>query len=147
MPYRRYADFSGRSRRMEYWMFALFTFLVALALVIVMIAAGGMSFLSSIEDPAAPPEAPGPLFWGSLILLGVWGLASFIPSIAVTVRRFHDRDMTGWWVLIFAVLGALPYIGWIASIVQIVIMALPGTPGANRYGDDPLDPVKASVFD
>ena len=43
--------------------------------------------------------------------------------------------------------GVLPYIGWIASIAQIVIMALPGTPGANRYGEDPLDPVKASVFE
>jgi uncharacterized membrane protein YhaH (DUF805 family) len=45
------------------------------------------------------------------------------------------------------VCGALPYVGWIASIANLVIMALPGTKGPNRFGDDPLDPVNASVFE
>jgi uncharacterized membrane protein YhaH (DUF805 family) len=129
---------------MEYWMFTLFTLLVMLALLALMLA-GGFD-LSAFENPETVQAEPGPLFWVGAIGIGVFSLATFIPSIAVNVRRFHDRDMSGWWVVGFAVLGALPYVGWIASIVNIVIMALPGTAGSNRFGDDPLDPMNADVF-
>lgn len=144
LPYKRYADFTGRSRRMEYWMFTLLTTIVALALVMLMIA-GGIGLETLTGASTAPPEL-GTLFYVGAVLLGVFALATLIPGIAVAVRRFHDRDMSGWWVLGFAVLGALPYVGWIASLANVVFMALPGTKGPNRFGEDPLDPNNADVF-
>jgi uncharacterized membrane protein YhaH (DUF805 family) len=144
LPYRRYAEFDGRSRRMEYWMFSLFTLLVMLAFGALMIA-GGFD-LAALENPDVVQAEPGPLFWVGAAGLGIFTLASLIPGIAVTVRRFHDRDMSGWWVIGFAVLGALPYVGWIASIANLVIMALAGTSGPNRFGPDPFDPGSADVF-
>jgi len=87
------------------------------------------------------------LFGGMGILVFIWVLIVFIPSIAVTVRRLHDRDMSGWWYLGFIVAGMIPFIGLIASIALLVLMFLPGTPGANRYGPDPKDPTSAAVFE
>lgn len=146
MPYSRYAEFSGRSRRKEYWMYTLFTFLVMIPFGIMMFA--GMPNLAELGDPAmaASTESPGALFWVGVVGITIFALGSFIPSIAVTVRRFHDRDMSGWWLLGFALLSAIPYVGWLFSIVQIVIMALAGTPGSNRFGPDPKDPGQANVF-
>jgi uncharacterized membrane protein YhaH (DUF805 family) len=144
LPYKRYAEFTGRSRRMEYWMFALFYTLVALALGVLMVL-GGFD-LETLTGSATTAPEPGPLFFVGAGLLGLFVLASIIPGIAVTVRRLHDRDMSGWWVLGFFVLGLLPYVGWIASLVQLVITVLPGTKGANRFGEDPLDPNSAEVF-
>ncbi|WP_367183730.1 DUF805 domain-containing protein [Novosphingobium sp. Chol11] len=132
MPYRRYADFEGRSRRLEYWMFTLFSFLVAMVALAVMVA-GGINFGS--------PEAgmPGPLFYVGLLFLVVWGLGSIIPSIALQVRRFHDQDRSGWLCLF----GFIPYVG---GLIVLVFMCLPGTSGSNRHGPDPKQPGDASVF-
>jgi uncharacterized membrane protein YhaH (DUF805 family) len=144
LPYKRYAEFTGRSRRMEYWMFQLFAVLVMLAFAVLMIA-GGLD-LSALGNPDAPPPEPGPLFWLGAAGIGIFALGTIIPGIAVTVRRFHDRDMSGWWVLGLAVAGAIPVIGLIASIASFVITLLPGTKGPNRFGEDPLDPTRADVF-
>ncbi|HCF24643.1 MULTISPECIES: DUF805 domain-containing protein [unclassified Novosphingobium] len=140
MPYRRYAEFHGRSRRMEYWMFTLFSLIVMAACATLMFA-GGLTFSESGE----PPEF-GVLFWIGAVLFALFALGSMIPSIALTIRRFHDRDMSGWWYLGFIVLGFIPIVGNIASIVNLVIMALPGTQGANRFGDDPINPTSADIF-
>jgi uncharacterized membrane protein YhaH (DUF805 family) len=67
-----------------------------------------------------------------LMLLGLFGLALFIPSIAVQVRRFHDQDRTGWLIL----LGLIPYVG---GLIVLVFMCLPGTRGTNRFGPDPKE--------
>jgi uncharacterized membrane protein YhaH (DUF805 family) len=136
MPFRRYAEFNGRSRRMEYWMFALLNAIVAGVLIALMMA-GGFSFPTMGEDGAVVPQAPGPLFWVGAGLLLVWFLATIVPVIAVGVRRLHDRDMSGWWYLGFIVLSMIPVVGFIASLAMIVIFLLPGTPGPNRYGPDP----------
>ena len=143
MPLRRYAEFSGRSRRMEYWMFALLNVIV-MTVIVTLLFAGGIS-LSALESGAAP-EAPGVLFWVGGLLMGLWVLAIIVPSVAVVVRRFHDRDMSGWWYLGFIVLSMIPVVGFIASIAMLVIFCLPGTPGANRFGLDPKDPSSAEVF-
>jgi uncharacterized membrane protein YhaH (DUF805 family) len=82
-----------------------------------------------------------------LIVLIVWFLAALIPGIAVTVRRLHDREMSGWWYLGFIVLSLIPLVGIIASIAMIVILALEGTDGPNKYGPDPKDPAGAAVFE
>ncbi|MFV0625265.1 DUF805 domain-containing protein [Sphingomonas sp. ac-8] len=115
LPLKRYADFSGRSRRREYWMFQLFYGIVIAVLV-------GLAFL--MGDPNSPATFP-------LILLGLFVLATIVPAIAVQVRRFHDQDKSGWFVLI----NFVPYVG---GIVTFVFMVLPGTRGANRFGPDPI---------
>ncbi len=122
MPLKRYADFSGRSRRKEYWMFALLQLIVIFAIAII----GG------ILGAFSPDASGGMSFGGGLMfgLFGLYALAIIVPSIAVQVRRFHDQDKSGWFVL----LGFIPYIG---GIVVLVFMCLDGTKGKNRFGDDP----------
>ena len=144
LPYKRYFDFSGRSRRMEYWMFTLFCVIVAFVMIALMLA-GGLSFASFVT-PEAAQMSIGPMVFLGGGLLGLFWLGTIIPSIAVVVRRLHDRDMSGWWYLGIVVASMIPLIGVIASIAFIVLMLLPGTPGPNRYGPDPKDPTYAEVF-
>ncbi len=122
LPLRRYADFSGRSRRKEYWMFALLMFIVAVVLVIV---TGGTSSMMD-SGGAAGGATTG---FGSMIL-GLFYLAILIPALAVQVRRFHDQDKSGWFVL----LNFIPFIG---AFIVLIFMCLEGTRGDNRYGPDP----------
>lgn len=126
LPLKRYADFQGRSRRREYWMFALFVFLVAVAWGIVFAVLGG---LSGYENGSGI----GTLGTIWALLGGLAYLAILIPGIAVQVRRWHDRDMSGW----FALLNFIPYVG---GLIVFVFMVLPGTEGENRFGPDPKDP-------
>lgn len=125
MPYRRYADFKGRSRRKEYWMFALLYLIVMVVCSAIMFAGGG--------------GEPGIAFTIGTVLLGLFVLGSFIPALAVQVRRFHDQDKSGWFVL----LNFIPYLG---GLIVLVFMLLKGTDGPNRFGPDPLDPSQAETF-
>lgn len=103
---KKYADFNGRARRKEYWMFYLFNLIFSFAL----------GFLDGLLGTA---------FIGT-----IYALAVLIPTIAVTVRRLHDIDRTGWWVLV----GLIPVIGW---IVLIIFAATDGNEGTNEYGTSP----------
>jgi uncharacterized membrane protein YhaH (DUF805 family) len=108
---KKFADFSGRARRKEYWMWALFYIIGVIVLSIIdgilgLRAANGLGLLS-----------------------GVFMLLNLVPSIAVGVRRLHDRDMSGWFML----LGLVP----LAGIALLVIFCLEGTRGSNKYGPDP----------
>nr|WP_298929313.1 DUF805 domain-containing protein [uncultured Erythrobacter sp.] len=155
LPLKRYADFAGRSRRMEYWMFAVMNFVIS------MVLAGPAAFayfaaIAAVDPTAAGSEAEmaealmggiGTLGWAGLSLYGLYFLAVLIPSIAVVVRRLHDRDMSGWWYLGFIVASLLPFVGILASIGFIVLMFLPGTDGPNRFGPDPKDPSNTEVFE
>ncbi|HUD29402.1 MAG TPA: DUF805 domain-containing protein [Novosphingobium sp.] len=147
MPFRRYAEFNGRSRRMEYWAFTLLNVIVYAVIAVLALAMGfSLSTLTDLESGNASSAALG---GGFMLLMGIGGLyflATFIPGLAVAIRRLHDRDMSGWWYLGFAVLGMIPFVGWIASIAFLVILFLPGTPGFNRFGEDPKDPTGADVF-
>lgn len=131
MPFARFFDFSGRSRRKEYWMFVLLNTIVQIVLVALMFA-GGFSF-----DPYGQGGL-GPLFWLGAGLLGLYGLATVIPSVAVTVRRFHDQDKSGWLTLLVFV----PYLG---ALIVFVFMLLEGTRGPNRYGPDPKEGLPRGV--
>jgi len=124
LPLKRYADFSGRSRRKEYWMFVLGLVIafVALALVEGVLGLGG-----------SVAGVYGPL---TLIL----GIAIIVPSIAVQVRRFHDQDKSGWFVL----LGLIPFVG---GLIVLVFMVLEGTNGPNRFGADPKGVSGPEVFE
>ncbi|WP_338466721.1 DUF805 domain-containing protein [Novosphingobium sp. ZN18A2] len=135
MPFWRYADFSGRSRRREYWMFVLLYFIVY-AVGIALMMMGGFS-MGELEG--APAASPGASFWLGAALVTIFAIGSFIPSIAVQVRRFHDQDRSGWMVL----LNFVPYVG---ALVVLIFMLLEGTRGPNRYGPDPKDPTSADVF-
>lgn len=146
LPFKRYADFQGRSRRMEYWMFQLFNIIVLLVL-------GGPAFFAlSALDPASmgpnddPFAAFGVLGMISFGLIGLYTLIVFIPALAVTVRRFHDRGLSGWIYLALVVAGLIPFIGFIASIAAFVITVLPGNEGQNQYGPDPKNPYDEEVF-
>lgn len=148
LPFKRYAQFSGRSRRMEYWSFALLNFVIYIVLFGIMMA-GGFP-IAAMSDPMAAQQMeatpPGPLFWVGAGLLGLYALAIIVPAIAVVVRRLHDRDMSGWWYLGVIVASMIPFVGFIAGIAFLVLMFLPGTPGPNRFGPDPKDPANAQVF-
>ena len=146
LPFKRYAEFSGRSRRMEYWMFTLLNVIVMSVLAIALLGAGGVAGLFDPNGPADPEAGVAALFGGFGLLMLIYFLAIFIPSIAVTVRRLHDRDMSGWWYLGAIVGGMIPYIGFLISIGFIVLMFLPGTPGPNRFGPDPKGAGEAETF-
>ena len=126
LPLKRYADFSGRSRRKEYWLFYLFQ------LLMYAIAAVPAFLLVASADTTGDAEAQS-VGLGFIAIFGIVFLALLLPSIAVTVRRFHDQDKSGW----FYLLTFIPYVG---GIVVFVMMMLDGTPGPNQYGPDPKDP-------
>ena len=112
---KKYAVFSGRARRSEYWYFVLFHIIVSIVLAIIDVATGSFS-----------PDTGYGLF------SGIYTLAVIIPSLAVSVRRLHDTARTGWWILIVFV----PLIG---AIVLLVFMVLNGKPGQNQYGENPKE--------
>lgn len=125
LPLKRYADFSGRSRRKEYWLWMLFQIVL---LVVVTVAVIGL--FGGLSGGGASDDLLGGLSIGTLVVVGLFFLALFIPNLAVQVRRFHDQDKSGWLVLI----GFIPYLG---GVIMFVFMLLEGTRGPNRYGNDP----------
>jgi uncharacterized membrane protein YhaH (DUF805 family) len=134
MPLRRYADFSGRSRRKEYWMFTLFILLVYAVVGILFVMGANFAALGTGGDPEISV-----IGWIAIALFVIFALAIIIPSIAVIVRRLHDQDKSGWFILIQFV----PYIG---GIVMLVFMCIEGTKGENRFGPDPKGQNIADVF-
>jgi uncharacterized membrane protein YhaH (DUF805 family) len=112
LPLQRYADFSGRSRRMEYWMFT--------------VGVIGASIITSILDNILGLANMLFMYGPFTILLF---LSTIVPSIAAAVRRLHDQDKSGWLVL----LGFIPLI----NLVLLVLLFLEGTKGDNKYGSDP----------
>jgi uncharacterized membrane protein YhaH (DUF805 family) len=115
--FNRYVDFQGRSPRSEYWWFQLFIFLIIIVLMLIAGATGGV---------------------GGILLI-IFYLAIILPSLAVTIRRFHDQDKSGWFIL----LGLIPAVG---GLILLVFMCLKGTEGDNQFGPDPLGNV-AERFD
>ena len=169
MPLRRYADFSGRSRRMEFWMWQLFQVIVYFGIVILAMVMGGGARMRG-GDPTAVAAAGGGMLIVMLLYL-LYVLAVFIPSLAVAVRRLHDTNRTGWWVLaplapylLVIVAGMLalasPDLAPVAGIIGLVAMVavfglaitllvfyfLEGTKGPNKYGPDPKGQDTGEVF-
>ena len=139
-PLKRYVDFSGRAPRAEYWWFYLLTIVV--------------SIVANIVDTIL----------GVPMLSAFVSLGLIIPSIAVTVRRLHDTDRSGWWILLPVAAGILMMVlafgalaaamagggggfggtvliafilAAVAFFTLLIFMILPGTPGPNRFGPDP----------
>lgn len=110
---KKYAVFSGRARRKEYWFFTLINVLISIVLAVV------DNVLGTFNREA-----------GAGLIGGIYSLAVLIPSLAVTVRRLHDTNHSGWWLLI----GLVPCVG---AIVLLIFMVTDSTPGENQYGPNP----------
>jgi uncharacterized membrane protein YhaH (DUF805 family) len=116
-----YVTFKGRARRSEYWFAALFLFLASLAATILDVALFSDQFGEFLEAS------------GGLGVIGVlWALAVFLPSLSLLIRRLHDTNRSGWWVLI----GLVPLAG---AIVLFVFSVLDSNPGENRFGPSPKE--------
>jgi uncharacterized membrane protein YhaH (DUF805 family) len=122
LAWKRAGEFYGRSRRKEYWMFTLFHFLVSLGLLL---------FALAIREMVNGTTA--------LAIYSVYSLLAVIPSTSCSVRRLHDTDKSGWWLLV----SAIPLVG----LIVLVFLVLDGDPGTNGYGSDPKQPAKVSAAD
>ena len=110
---KQYADFGGRARRKEYWMFALFNVIFAIAAML----------LDNLFGMTFGEIGYGPIY-------SLYGLAVFIPGLAVTVRRLHDIGKSGWMILI----ALIPIIG---SIWLLVLLVTDSESGTNKWGPNP----------
>jgi uncharacterized membrane protein YhaH (DUF805 family) len=166
LPLKRYFDFKGRSRRKEYWMYTLFVVIASIVLSILDSILGLGGSATGDTDLSGSSVGVGGAVSGGL-LANVFSLATLIPSVAVSVRRLHDLDRSGWWVLLPAgpmIVGAILMavglmqamgggsagmggaavagmvllgIGAICAIVLLVWFCTSGTAGPNRFGEDP----------
>lgn len=134
----KYVTFSGRASRSEFWWFMLFYWLVLIGVSLLVFGVFG-----TLGGPGNGGLGGGYLF---LVLFGVVFVVLFLPLLSVTVRRLHDRDMSGWWYLLVLILSQVPYLGVLVSIGFLVLMAMKGTDGPNRFGPDPLKPGGADIF-
>jgi uncharacterized membrane protein YhaH (DUF805 family) len=128
MVWKKYAQFDGRSRRKKYWMFILFNILA----IMVLAGIGGAGMAMS-EDNGAFMFIP----------FGVYALAAIIPSLAVATRRFHDIGKSGWMLVLLIVLGIIPFVGIVCSVIQIVFLCQDSQPEVNQYGPNPKFPEQA----
>ncbi|MGI5456824.1 DUF805 domain-containing protein [Streptomyces sp. CA-249302] len=112
---KKYAVFSGRSRRKEYWNFALFVGIIYVVLMVLALATKTAALFA---------------------LVGIFYLAILIPSLAVGVRRLHDTGRSGWWLLF----GIVPIAG---PITLLVFTVSDSQPGANEYGPNPKEAAPA----
>jgi uncharacterized membrane protein YhaH (DUF805 family) len=117
---KKYTVFEGRARRKEFWYFALVNFLIFIPL----------TFIGLIIAVASARSDQFGYFALMFIPLFLYSLFIIIPSIAVTVRRLHDTNRSGWWYLI-------NFVPWVGGIILFVFTVLDGTPGPNQYGPDP----------
>ena len=108
-----YFKFQGRARRKEYWMFTLFSFIIYMILFII--------FAKIMSLPK-----------GYMITAAIYTLAVFFPTLAVTIRRLHDTNRSGWWSL----LVIIPVIG---ILILLIFMLLDSTPSNNNYGENPKE--------
>ena len=125
MPFKRYAEFSGRSRRKEYWSFVL-----AYAVIIGIIDIFNNLILTSASDNNSTGLASISLVISCI--LGLFSLAVFVPMLAVGVRRLHDTGRSGWYLLI-------PLIPLIGSLILLYFQVQDSQPGINAYGPNPKE--------
>jgi uncharacterized membrane protein YhaH (DUF805 family) len=156
-PQKKYAEFSGRAPRAEYWWYVLGLIVAAIVISIIEGIAGVNTMVAGIYGPLTV------LLW----------IGTLVPSIAVAVRRLHDTNRPGWWLLAYFIPYAIGFammgpailnpgnggamasfglgmifflIGFIMAIVILVFTIQEGTKGTNKYGDDPYGADMEKVF-
>ena len=112
---KKYVVFNGRSRRKEFWFFVLINLLISIVLT-------SIDAMLGTFEPAI----------GIGLFGGIYALAVLLPSLAVSVRRLHDSDRSGWWMLI----SLIPLIG---PIVLFIFMVQNSSPGENKFGPNPIE--------
>lgn len=123
--YRNFVNFSGRASRSEFWWYTLFSIIASVVIGLIETALGlGQGTVTSGAGEFSANFAGGPL---SII----WSLLNLLPGLAVSIRRLHDTDRSGWWLFI----ALIPIVGF---ILLIVWYATKGTESANRFGADPF---------
>ncbi len=167
LPLKRYAEFSGRSRRKEYWMWILFSILANIVLSIfdAVLGLGGSATTTTSSAPGAIGAA-GNLSGG--LLSGIFSLAVLLPNLSVSVRRLHDTDRSGWWILLplvpllflaggiiagdafvgvsSMIVAGVAFLGFfISGLLLLVWYCTEGTRGPNRFGDDPKGDLPADL--
>lgn len=110
---KKYVVFSGRARRKEFWFFSLFNILASIVAGVLDVVTGNFNYSAGL----------GPFS-------GLYSLAVLLPSLAVCVRRLHDTNRSGWWLLI----GFVPLLG---ALVLLYFAIQDSTPGQNQYGPNP----------
>lgn len=120
-PYFKYAQFSGRSDRKEFWYFILF-YIVAYSILAIVDGMVFGGYVAMTRDSFSASSS-GPL-------QAIFALGSFIPMLAVTFRRLHDINKTAWWIF----LGLIPLVG---TIILIIWCARKGDPAPNAHGEAP----------
>lgn len=119
--FKKYATFSGRASRSEFWWWYLASTIVSGVLSILMTTTGGLAV-----DQATGQMTPTGGYVAFASILGVWGLATFIPWLALSWRRLHDSNRSGG----FFFLGLIPFVGW---IIMLVLYLMPSDPAGARF--------------
>lgn len=147
------AIFQGRASRSEFWWFQLFQLLLAIVVIILIGVIAGLAGLSLNNPDSFAGALAGAgmtlgviVFFILYIVLATLYLYFLAPaSLAVLVRRLHDRNMSGWWLLVPFAVMLIPLVGLLIALIgMIVILCLKGTDGPNRFGPDPLKPETSS---
>lgn len=115
--FKKYATFSGRASRSEYWWWTLVS--VAVGIITNILLSASMTTMTTASSATPPTLGPGAIV--GMIVIGVWTLATLVPSLALTVRRLHDVNMSGWLVLI----GLVPFLGGLALLVFMILQSNP----------------------
>lgn len=145
--YGNYTNPNGRAQRSAFWWVQLYqTILLVVMGIVILMAEGGPNFFENISQAATPEGLT--VLWeglgqsGKVAIGGIvaFSLVNFLPGIMLSIRRFHDLDRSGWWVLGFFVAGNIPPISIPSSLGNIIWFIFQGTDGPNKYGPDPLKP-------
>lgn len=119
--WKKYATFSGRASRSEYWWWYLVSVIVNNVFNVLAFALGGYGL--QMDGRYATPGAGASVVF---VLWGIWALATIIPGLALLIRRLHDTDRSGFWVLI----SLVPIVG---SIIVLVFTVLGPNPTGARF--------------
>ena len=131
LPYKRFVDFSGRSRPLEYWLYVLFYSVQVAAAVFIDLQFGLGGDFTSYSDFGNGGASVGFNINFGPVAIAVT-LLNLLPGVAVSIRRAHDSNRRGWWLLV--------------PIYNFFLVCFPGTPGPNRFGPDPKAPPASQIF-
>lgn len=130
----KYAVFSGRASRPEFWWYFL-AYFIGFLILSVLDSATGLRIGASETDFTFGGQVIPMVNQGTGVLSTIYALALLLPTLGVSVRRLHDSDRSAWWILWCILLSFLCGIG---VIVWYVLLALRGTAGDNKYGPPPI---------